>query len=80
MLARKRDLCSLASASWRLFEQPDVLDGDDGLVGEGGEEFYLLGCEQSDLFPREPHHANRRSFAQKRNTKHGAKSSNPLRL
>ena len=39
MLARFRELMALVLD---LVEQPDVLDGDHGLVGEGGEQFDLL--------------------------------------
>ena len=49
--------CSSASvrslvARLQLLEQADVLDGDDGLVGEGRDELDLLVGERLDSAPR----------------------------
>src|SRR5215470_1517033 len=39
-------LCRIACSRLHLFEQPRVLDGDDGLVGERLNEFDLLTRER----------------------------------
>src|SRR5215831_1042378 len=66
---------------FELREQPHVLDGDDGLVGEGLEQRDLLVGEGVDFGPADYDHADRYSFAQKRRRQHGAKATtNPWKL
>ena len=50
MLQRLAQFC-VALAEF--LEQPDVLDGDDRLVGEGFEQFDLLVCEGTNLWSDE---------------------------
>ena len=42
-------LAQFCIAFLQFFEQPDVLDGDDGLVGEGFEKSDLLIGERTNL-------------------------------
>ena len=42
-------LCQIAVAFLQFFEQPHVLDGNDGLVGEGFEKRDLLFRERPEL-------------------------------
>src|SRR5215831_3962842 len=66
---------------FELREQPHVLDGDDGLVGEGLEQRDLLVGEGVDFGPADYDHADRYTFAQKRRRQHGAKATtNPWKL
>src|SRR5262249_7399905 len=51
----------------QLFEQPHVLDGDDGLVSEGLEEGDLSLREQLDLCARHGDGADGSALAQHRN-------------
>src|SRR5262249_13929120 len=39
----------IAGTLAQLFEQPSVLDGDDGLAGEAGKQLGLLVAERADL-------------------------------
>ena len=48
----------LAIAGLQLLEQPHVLDGDDGLVGEGLEQLDLPVGERTDLAPRDDDRAD----------------------
>ena len=58
-------LCQLARPRLHLLEQPRVLDGDYGLVGEGLHEHDLCVAEWLHLRLREGQHANRLALAQK---------------
>ena len=49
MLQRLAQFCI---ALLDFFEQPHVLDGDHGLIGEGFKEFNLFVSERSDFFRR----------------------------
>ncbi len=56
----------------RLRDESGVLDSDNRLIGEGGDEFDLLVCEWFDLLTGEHDNAARLPFSQKRHTKCGA--------
>src|SRR5262245_32993112 len=58
----------------RLGEQPHVLNGDDGLVGEGLEQCDLLFAEWPDLEAPHPDGADGTAFPQQRNADHGSRS------
>ena len=57
-------LAQFCVALLHLLEQSHVLDGDDGLVGEGFEELDLPVRERSNSCPPNHDAANRRSFSQ----------------
>ena len=46
------------------FEQPHVLDSDDGLIGKGFEESDLLFRKRTNFRAANVDHANRNTFAQ----------------
>ena len=54
----------MAIALLQFFEQPDVLDGDDGLVGESFEQFDLLLGERADLHAADMNRPDGNSLAQ----------------
>ena len=62
----------LARPRLQLLEEPDVLDGDHGLVGEGLEELDLLVRERLHLRPADHDGPDRRPFAQEGRGQHGA--------
>ena len=77
MLATNCDLCWLAISSSRLFlgdllEQPRVLDGDDGLVGEGLDQLDLSLGEWLDLAAGEDDDADNGVLAQQWHAEHGS--------
>ena len=53
-----------------LREQPDVLNGDDSLVGEGVEQSDLFVRERVHLGTPEHYRAHRRSLPQQRNAQY----------
>ena len=53
-------------------EQPYVLDRDDGLVGEGGDQFDLLVGERLNVEPRRHQDADELPVAQQRHAQHSA--------
>ena len=53
----------------QLVEQPSVLDRNDRLVGEGGDQLYLLVGKGAHLVAGERKDANHRPVAQKRHAK-----------
>src|SRR4030095_2258305 len=53
-------------------EQPDVLDGDDGLVGEGLHELDLRGRERLDLASSAPDGPDRHAGAGERDAETSA--------
>src|SRR5215475_6371000 len=55
----------------KLVKQPRVLDGDDGLGGEGLDEFDLLVGERPDEAAHQHKHTNRLPFAKQRNAQVG---------
>jgi len=59
--------CQLALARLLSLEQPRVLDGDDGLVGEGLDQLDLLVIERRDPGPRQCDHADRLALQQQGN-------------
>ena len=68
-LARNCDLCLLAASSCVVFfleflEQPDVFDGDHGLVGEGLKQGDLLIAERSNFRAANHDGADGHAFAQ----------------
>ena len=67
-LARRRLLLEgfgqLAIPALELLEQPDVLDGDHGLVGEGLHQLDLLVGERPDLRPSDHENTDDRGFPQ----------------
>jgi hypothetical protein len=73
-------LLKLAFACLFSLEQPRVLDGDDGLVGERLEELDLTSCEWSHPLAGEDDRANHVTFAQEGHGYRGAVSahSSPL--
>src|SRR6516162_5837737 len=48
----------------QLIQQPRVLDGDDGLVGKGCDQFDLLICEGTNFIAGEREDSDRRAIAQ----------------
>ena len=53
-----------AGPGLELLEQADILDGDDGLVGEGVEKGDLLVREEASLGPANQDHSDRNAFPQ----------------
>src|SRR5215471_9940287 len=67
----------------RLFEfseEPDVLDGDHGLVGEGFEKSDLFVCEGPDFCPPKSDHSDDGTLPQHRNCEDCSDLSTPLTL
>src|ERR1700730_1576168 len=64
-------LCKLAALVLDFVEQPHVLDGDHGLVGEGLDQLDLLGGERADLRTEQHDDPDRATFAQERNGQYG---------
>ena len=62
----------VARARLHFVEQARVFDGDDGLVGEGLNEFDLLGVERANLGAHQSQHADRGAVAHHRNAEAGA--------
>src|SRR5262245_38454364 len=62
----------IAIAGLQLPKQPHVLDGDDGLVSEGGDELNLLVGKRPHGLPLQDHHADRRTFSEQWNSQHRA--------
>ena len=58
----------LAGPGLQLLEEPDVLDGDHRLVGEGFDQFDLLVGEGPDLHPPHRNHADEHTLATHRHT------------
>src|SRR5262245_33266681 len=52
----------------QFFEQPHVLDSDDGLVGEGLKKRYLLVCKRTSLHAANQDRSKRNSLAEHRNS------------
>ena len=61
----------------QLFEQAHVLDGDNGLIGEGRDQFDLALGERLRVGAPEPHHADRHAFPQQWYAEHAADSADP---
>ena len=59
----------VARARFHLVEQPHILDGDDGLIGESLHQFYLALREGTCLSAPEGEHALDFAVAQQRNSK-----------
>src|SRR5215471_20879547 len=66
----------------RLFglEQPRVLDGDDGLVGEGGYELNLFGGELLGRRSCHCHDTDAAPISQQRDAQHRSETPEPLPL
>src|SRR4029453_17357630 len=62
----------LSLAGLLCLEQPRVLDGDHGLVGEGLEQIYLSVGERANLCAPDGNYANCLCRAQQRNAEYGA--------
>ena len=69
LLQRFRDF---AIARLDLVEQPDILDGDHSLVGEGLDQLDLLCRERLHLRARQDKHAEGLTLAQQWNAKNGS--------
>ena len=63
-----------------LGEQPRVLDGDDRLVGEGGDHVDLRVSERADLRPPHEEQSNQLVLPQHRDGQHGSVAGGPLCL
>jgi hypothetical protein len=61
----------------QLVEQPRVLDGDDGLIGEGLEQGDLPFGEEPRLGASQRDRANHDTFAHQRHGKHCAEAEAP---
>src|SRR5262249_52624780 len=64
----------IVGALSQLVEEPRVLDGDDGLVGEAPDQLYLLVGEWADLLAVDNNSARQLGFLQHRDAKHGSGS------
>src|SRR5262249_33045405 len=64
----------------QLVEQACVLDGDNGLVGEGHDQVDLLLGEWTYGFALYDDDSDRWTFAQKGDTEQGRKAAKPLAL
>jgi hypothetical protein len=60
-------LCECLILFLQLSEQPHILDGDDGLVGEGLEEADLLLAERAYVCSTKLYRPDRRPLPQQRN-------------
>src|SRR5215475_15945530 len=60
------------------FEQPRVLDGDHGLVGEGADQLDLLVGEGAHRATRQHKHADWCSLTQQRNAKYCTTAHDPV--
>ncbi len=56
----------------QLVEQTGVLDRDDGLAGEGGEQLDLLVSERPNVHATDQDHSDRISFPQQRGSECGS--------
>ncbi len=61
----------------QLLEQPDVLDGDHGLVGEGRDKVDLPFGVRLHTGTTQADDTDRHAFAQQRHAKHAADPANP---
>src|SRR4029077_19428568 len=61
-------LAQLCVALFELFKQTDVFDGDDGLVGEGFQQFDLLVRERPNFHPPNCDNTDRDAFPKQRDT------------
>ena len=75
-----RATLTLARARLHLLEEPHILDRDNRLVGEGGDEVDLLLCERPGLGARQGDHADRFVLLQQRDPEHRPESADPLRV
>jgi hypothetical protein len=57
----------------RFVEEPDIVDGDDGLIGESLEQFDLPVCERARLFARDVDGADRLAVAKHRHRQRAPK-------
>src|SRR4029450_1230476 len=64
-------LAQFCVAFLQFFEEPYVLDGDDGLIGEGFQQFYLLVAKRTDLSPADYNGPDRHFLAHHRRRKDG---------
>ena len=62
----------IVGARLHFVEQPHVLDGDHGLVGEGGHQLDLLVVERLDAAARQRDDADRLALAHQRHAEHRA--------
>ena len=67
----------LTIARLELFEQSHVLDGDDGLVGEGRYQLDLLLGESTDFSPRQRESPDERTLPEHRDS-HDSSIARPL--
>jgi hypothetical protein len=58
-------------------EQPRVLDGDDGLIGERLQQFFLDLRDRSSFGPADDDDAERIALAQHRHPQHSPKANRP---
>ena len=65
-------LAQFCIALLQFFEQPHVLDGDDGLVGEGFQQSDLLLREWADCGAPDQNNADRTPFSQQRGDQYGS--------
>ena len=65
--------CLLFQRFGELLEQPDILDRDHGLVGEGFEELDLFIAKRLHLRAADINNTDRISLSQQRGRKHGTK-------
>jgi hypothetical protein len=77
VLARLGELVALVLD---LVEQPDIFDGDHGLVGEGGDQFDLLMREWLHSTSLQHDDADCLSLTQKRNAQHRSHSDRSCRV
>ena len=61
-------------------EQPNVLDGDDGLVGEGFEQFDLSVRERTHFNAAYNDDTDRRTLSEQRRYQDGANTRDPVQI
>src|SRR6516162_7893739 len=67
-------------AGFEFLEEPNVLNGDDGLVGERAEQVDLLDVELTGLGPTDGDRADRAPITQHRHGQHRAKAGHQGRV
>src|SRR5215475_10387964 len=73
-------LAQFGIALLQLFEEPDILDGDHRLVGEGRDQRNLLISERPDRLSPDHDHSNGDTFPEQGSSKYGPEPTDFLSL